>query len=406
MFRHCLYILLLIALFIGSNAISIKKKMNQDSLPLCYAPNVYRSTDDVKQYPTCRAMTVEDYFADDFNDAEISKICLHKYEFMDKNAKPYPIIEQCKRRNRFSDTFNYQNQALTNSEGDDYLNSAKLTGRLIEKDGEYKYQSGLNNEKGFIVMTTAPIGNTEDISEDSNLNAMCGGNFFNKLPDKDCFSGNVKVNGKYAKDNTILSFYRNLHKFNISIVVMLTNYVEKVNNNENCNCKVKADKYYAFNDNEDFMIKNTDHITDSGFSVHTRKLALDEESIKNEKIIETRELTFKDSNGTPIHKVTHIHFKGWPDFGVPEGEEKEILFNMIDEIRINMDEGENVIVHCTGGIGRTGTFVSSVLSSGLKKNVRFNLFELITEVRKQRPEAVETEKQVGLLRENLKRTAI
>lgn len=411
MSKQIICVIFICTLIFGSNAFSIKKKMNQDASPLCYAPNVYRTTEDVQQYPTCNVMKVADYFADNFDDAEISKICLHKYEFMDKNAKPYPIIEQCKRRNRFSDTFNYQNQALTTSDGDDYLNSAKLTGKLVEKDGEYIYQTHLNDSNGYIVMTTAPIGNTDDIANDSKLNAVCGGNFFNKLPDKDCFSGNVKVDGKYAKDNTILSFYRNLKANNISIVVMLTNFVEKVNNNVNCNCKVKADKYFAFNDDEDFSIKLPDHETSSGYLVNSKKIKFDEnwteeETRKLEEVIEMRELTFKDEENTPIHKVTHFHFKGWPDFGVPEGEKKEVLFELIDYVRGKMDQGENAIVHCTGGIGRTGTFISSILSSGLKRDAKFNLFKLITEVRKQRPEAVETDKQIGLIRENMKRTAL
>ena len=56
-----------------------------------------------------------------------------------------------------------------------------------------------------------------------------------------------------------------------------------------------------------------------------------------------------------------------------------------------------MIVHCTGGIGRTGTFISSVLTSKLNKNKKFDLVKFILELRKQRPDFVETETQVGFI---------
>lgn len=47
----------------------------------------------------------------------------------------------------------------------------------------------------------------------------------------------------------------------------------------------------------------------------------------------------------------------------PENPEREegLIRQATDIIRTNMDEGEGVVVHCVGGIGRTGTVLGCVL---------------------------------------------
>ncbi len=390
-------------LLINSNALIVKKKINQAKLPKCYAPAEYTTAKPINKYFECQTRSVISYSHEEFDDTKLSN-CLHYYEFMDKYGEVYPITEECKRRNRFN-TPSYEGKALTTATDDNYLNSALIDGELKEIDNEYIYVNTPPRKEGFIVMTSAPIGNIEDVTEDKNLNGICGANKFNLTEGKDCYSGNVKVNGKYVKDNTILSFYKNIAKNNISFVVMLTNFVEKTNNPD-CNCKVKADKYFSLVDDEVFEIKNPDHVTNSGFYVISKtKTISDLNSIPDLKtILETREITLYGPDKKVVHKFMHLHFKGWPDFGVPEGQKENILFYLVDGMKFQMDDkGKNVLVHCTGGIGRTGTFVIMVLTHSLRKLSYLNLFILITEIRKQRPEAVETAEQLALIRNNLKR---
>lgn len=47
----------------------------------------------------------------------------------------------------------------------------------------------------------------------------------------------------------------------------------------------------------------------------------------------------------------------------PEDPEREegLIRQATDVIRTKMDEGEGVVVHCVGGIGRTGTVLGCVL---------------------------------------------
>ena len=124
---------------------------------------------------------------------------------------------------------------------------------------------------------------------------------------------------------------------------MLTNFVEKQNEtDENCICKTKAEKYFPFMNEQgkfdEYKIKNSDHTTDSGHFVTATEGSKTLEKIFAPKDLKTlhdvkksldvKKLSFKKGT-TELHKVTHIHFKVWLDFGVPNGEEKINLENLV-----------------------------------------------------------------------------
>lgn len=76
-------------------------------------------------------------------------------------------------------------------------------------------------------------------------------------------------------------------------------------------------------------------------------------------------------------KIWHLLFEGWPDFGVPDGEEKSAMLKLIDlSARLNTAGTESPrVVHCSAGVGRTGTFIAldylfSELDEGALDNVQ------------------------------------
>lgn len=65
-------------------------------------------------------------------------------------------------------------------------------------------------------------------------------------------------------------------------------------------------------------------------------------------------------DGSESRKTWHLLFAGWPDFSVPEGADRAALLNLVDVSRAkNGDNATNPrIVHCSAGIGRSGTFIA------------------------------------------------
>ncbi|KAK2193785.1 hypothetical protein NP493_5g04026, partial [Ridgeia piscesae] len=58
----------------------------------------------------------------------------------------------------------------------------------------------------------------------------------------------------------------------------------------------------------------------------------------------------------PARKVYHFHLTGWPDHGVPADPGIVLSFlQKIDDIQESIPDAGPVVVHCSAGIGRTGT---------------------------------------------------
>ena len=89
--------------------------------------------------------------------------------------------------------------------------------------------------------------------------------------------------------------------------------------------------------------------------------------------------------------MTHYHFTVWPDHGVPA--DKTCMIQFIKRVRnTHPYKGPTLLVHCSAGVGRTGTFI--VLDSMLERmkcERSLNVYEFICEMRKKRILMVQTE---------------
>ena len=62
---------------------------------------------------------------------------------------------------------------------------------------------------------------------------------------------------------------------------------------------------------------------------------------------------------------THLHYLGWPDFGAPDSPEpiislvKDVRKLITTTLKTTKNQPKiNVLVHCSAGVGRTGTFIA------------------------------------------------
>ncbi|XP_067135573.1 tyrosine-protein phosphatase non-receptor type 2 [Centruroides vittatus] len=111
------------------------------------------------------------------------------------------------------------------------------------------------------------------------------------------------------------------------------------------------------------------------------------------------ELKLTDLQSGQSRIVLHFHYTTWPDFGVPESPAAFLNFLMAvrESGALNTDVGPP-IVHCSAGIGRSGTFclVDSCLvlieESGDSNSV--NIQEILLEMRRYRMGLIQTPDQL------------
>ncbi|KHJ97364.1 Protein-tyrosine phosphatase [Oesophagostomum dentatum] len=94
--------------------------------------------------------------------------------------------------------------------------------------------------------------------------------------------------------------------------------------------------------------------------------------------------------GHPVHPCTHYHWMDWPDRGVPEADLAPI--SLLAKLK---DCTTPIIVHCSAGIGRTGSIVLIEHAMELLHQPAplLDICTYLIELRKQRNNSIQTEHQ-------------
>eukprot|EP00096_Caligus_rogercresseyi_P001743 TRINITY_DN1293_c0_g1_i4.p1 TRINITY_DN1293_c0_g1~~TRINITY_DN1293_c0_g1_i4.p1 ORF type:complete len:351 (-),score=73.82 TRINITY_DN1293_c0_g1_i4:214-1266(-) len=136
--------------------------------------------------------------------------------------------------------------------------------------------------------------------------------------------------------NTIGHFWSMVWHENSGAILMLNKLMEKGVN--------KCEQYWPPNPGETLLCED----------VHIKVENLQSES-RNDYILTTLRIT--DLNSNKERGVLHFQYIAWPDFGVPRC--PDTFLNFLDAVRqtgsLDADAGPP-IVHCSAGIGRSGTF--------------------------------------------------
>ncbi|NXU65840.1 PTPRE phosphatase, partial [Horornis vulcanius] len=95
--------------------------------------------------------------------------------------------------------------------------------------------------------------------------------------------------------------------------------------------------------------------------------------------------------------VTQLHFTSWPDFGVPFTPIGMLKF--LKKVKtLNPAHAGPIVVHCSAGVGRTGTFiVIDAIIDMMHAEQKVDVFEFVSRIRNQRPQMVQTDMQYSFI---------
>ncbi|CAG9856107.1 unnamed protein product [Phyllotreta striolata] len=193
-------------------------------------------------------------------------------------------------------------------------------------------------------------------------------------------SGKVYIATQGCLPSTVADFWQMVWQENCRVIVMTTKETERGKNK----CArywpdVSSTKEYGKGKVRNLMESHTPHYT-------------------------LREFLVSMEGSTAERKVYHYHFQAWPDHGVPS--DPGCVLNFLHEVNKRQEALQlesphqppgAILVHCSAGIGRTGTFiVIDMILDQLKRfglDCEIDIQRTIQMVRSQRSGMVQTEAQ-------------
>uniref|UniRef100_A0A8C1TV29 Protein tyrosine phosphatase receptor type Jb, tandem duplicate 1 n=1 Tax=Cyprinus carpio TaxID=7962 RepID=A0A8C1TV29_CYPCA len=166
---------------------------------------------------------------------------------------------------------------------------------------------------------------------------------------------------------TVNEFWRMVWEKNVYTIVMLTKCNEMG--------RVKCEKYWPSGTNHfhNISVTTTSEIELESWTIRDFR-------IKNVKTAESR-------------YVRQFHFTAWPDHGVPQT--TEVLIDFRHLVREHMEQYSRhspTVVHCSAGVGRTGTFIAiDHLIFQIERDSIVDIYGIVNDMRMHRPLMVQTE---------------
>ncbi|XP_043959727.1 receptor-type tyrosine-protein phosphatase epsilon isoform X1 [Gambusia affinis] len=177
------------------------------------------------------------------------------------------------------------------------------------------------------------------------------------------------------KEETVADFWRMIWEQKVATVVMLTNLKER-----------KEDKCYQYWPDQGCWTYGNVRVAVEDFTVLVdytiRKFCVQHQA--------------SDAAKTP-RPVTQLHFTSWPDFGVPFSPIGMLKF--LKKVKaVNPPFSGPIVVHCSAGVGRTGTFiVIDGMIDMMHAEQIVDVFGFVSKIREQRSQLIQTDMQYSFV---------
>ncbi|XP_043768099.1 receptor-type tyrosine-protein phosphatase eta [Cervus elaphus] len=235
------------------------------------------------------------------------------------------------------------------------INLPKYAAELVDNRGKNRYNNVLPYDTSRVKLSV------QTHSTDDYINA-------NYLPGYHSKEDFIATQGPLP--NTLKDFWRMVWEKNVYAIVMLTKCVEQG--------RTKCEEYWPSKQAQDYG-----DIT----VAMTSEIVLPEWTI--------RDFTVKYTLTSESHPLRQFHFTSWPDHGVPDTTDLLINFRYLVRDYMKQSPPESpILVHCSAGVGRTGTFVAiDRLIYQIENENTVDVYGIVYDLRMHRPLMVQTEDQ-------------
>jgi len=241
---------------------------------------------------------------------------------------------------------------------------------------EKYYQTASEHQQHNRYQDVLPLETTLVKLEDSSdyVNA----NYIRSIPHFQCIATQAPLPQGFD------AFWKMLWEKGVRVVVMLSRFVEKR--------KVKAHCYWPCEEQAE-VFKDITVVLEQ-----THQIC---EGIVAHRLVMLR--------GNESRKLVHLHYTEWPDFGVPLSTSRiRKLRSLVEAFKHELESSDPihhmagsdkypVVVHCSAGIGRAGTFLSFMCFCELRKSgvpvEEISISDIVSSLRQERMSMVQTKAQ-------------